>query len=114
MPPKKDSFQLQCDIPVKIKEFFKQKAKSQNVSVSSILNSNFNKYFEDNGNWNLPENSIFLYDSFGDIGFNNLKFNVDRGYRDFVESLTIRRFTDYKGITKQFVYSLYYKLNTNK
>ena len=113
MPAKKDSFQLQCDIPIKIKEFYKQKAKSQNVSVSAILNANFKSYLEDNGNWNLPENTIVFYEAFGDIGFNNLKFNVDQAYRDFVDLLAKKRFTDKKGITKHFVYSLFYRFNSN-
>ena len=113
MPPKKDSFQLQCDIPLKIKDFFKKKAKDQKISVSSIMYSNFKTYLEDNGNWELPEDIIFTYDSFGDIRFNNLKFYIDRPFRESVETLTKTRFTDNKGITKHFVYSLYYKLNSN-
>jgi len=113
MPPKKDSFQLQCDIPLKIKDFFKKKALDQKISVSSILCSNFKAYLKDNGNWDLPQDIIFTYDSFGDISFNNLKFYIDKPFRESVESLTKTRFTDNKGITKHFVYSLYYKHNPN-
>jgi hypothetical protein len=112
MPPRKDSFQLQCDIPLKIKDFFKSNAKAQRCSVSSILYSNFKSYLDDNGNWPLPQNIISMYDGYGEIGFNNLKFLVDKPYRNYVESLTKLRFTDYKGITKHFVYSLYYKLES--
>jgi len=113
MPAKKDSFQLQCDIPLKIKDFFKKTAKDQKISVSSIMYSNFKTYLEDNGNWDLPQDIIFTYDSFGEIRFNNLKFYIDQTFRDSVESLTKARFTDNKGITKHFVYSLYYKVNSN-
>lgn len=112
MPASKDKFQLQCDIPVKIKEFFKHKAKDQNTSVSSILYSNFKIYLEESGNWELPQNITLFYDTFGDIGYNNLKFYVDKSLSTTISNLTKSRFTDNKGITKHFVYSLYYKLNS--
>lgn len=112
MPSSKDKFQLQCDIPLKIKEYFKSEAKGKNTSLSSILSSNFKNYISDDGNWNLPEDKTITYDTYGDIGFNNLKFYIENDYRGNVDVLSKKRFTDYKGITKHFVYSLYFKLNS--
>jgi hypothetical protein len=113
MPASKDKFQLQCDIPMKIKEFFKSKAQDQNTSVSSILYSNFKLYLEESGNWDLPQSITLYYDTFGEIGYNNLKFYVDKSYSNSIDILSKSRFTDNKGITKHFVYSLYYRLNSN-